>query len=283
MRFQFIFSISIFIFIVNAQEFAWLPFHPTTTQPPPGRLSITESHRFAGSMAPGGEQNLFRHALGMDDFGNTSMEFALGLNSRLQSSLSWESRRQTAGAGAKFAAFRQSPEGSPLSLAFSLNFETRTQKVEKGKKYSAGGALSLQRSFFDEHWILSASALGQSHTNTDALGAKPAHSIAAGIGVIRQGSSMITFADMLFPLRSGSTGYRYTYGGRASNGIPPLAFGAGFRLWRGTLDLSASNTTSMLASNFLAGADEPTVMRMMEWRLGLGYRHTFTLWKGMNP
>jgi hypothetical protein len=36
-----------------------------------------------------------------------------------------------------------------------------------------------------------------------------------------------------------------------------------------------TNTTAMLYTNVLAGADEPTALRMMEWRIGLGYRCRF--------
>ncbi len=261
--------------LVFGQERLRLPFQPTVAMLQSGEFSVSESHRFAGSIAPIGEPNLFRHALGMDQFGNTAMELSAGIWSNVLGSLAWESRLQSAEVGTKISALRQNRYRLPISLVLSANLAMRNRGVEKGDRYSAGGSLTLQRSLFDNHWMLAVSALGQSHTNLEILSVQPRHSFAVGMGIIRQGTSITTFGDVLFPLHQGGYGYRNTYGARAPDGIPPMAFGAGFQLWRGILDVLITNTTSMQYANFLAGADAPTALRMMEWRLGLGYRYGF--------
>jgi len=259
-----------------ANDLTRLPFLSAATAPA-GRVVVGESERFGGPIAPDGERDLFRHALGMDHFGNTSLEAAYGFTRRLSASLAWESRMQTAGIETQLSLAQQS-EGAPLSLALNLNARKRFDNaVEKGKRYSGGGALAGERSFF-ERWTAALGLAAQSHTNVDEPGKKPNHTVAAGIGLIRRGDYVTAFGQALFPLRAEAKGYRSTYGGRAPNGIPPIAFGVSFDFFgRGALETLCANTNSMLAANFLAGADEPTPTRLMEWRLGLNFRDAVAL------
>jgi len=260
-----------------------LPFLSATSGAPEGCLAMQESERFGGPIAPAGERNLFRQALGMKHLGNTSMELGYGFTRRLSASLAWESRMQTAGIETQLALAKQSG-GAPLSLSLNLNARKRFENtVEKGKRYSGGGALALERTFFSS-WTAALDLAAQSHTNVDQPGIKPNHTMAAGIGLIRRGDYVTAFGQALFPLRVKAKGYRSTYDGRAPLGISPLIFGIAFDFFgHGVLEALAANTTSMLAANILAGADDPTPSRLMEWRLGLNYRFTLALRTGHEP
>ena len=99
-----------------------LPFQSAGSPFRAGRLEFRETHRFAGAIAPAGEGNLFRHALGMDQFGNTFLSAAYGLSPAWRLGLSWEKERETFGAEVVYSPWRQGPDRPPVSLALAATW-----------------------------------------------------------------------------------------------------------------------------------------------------------------
>jgi hypothetical protein len=251
-----------------------LAFMPTASTVPRGTIQFEDVHRFNGAIAPAGEPNLFRNALGMSDFGITSLSSTYGLLTGSQGGIFWESRRQTAG-----VELRQVLLGfgdpAPVSLSATVNALTRFAPKD-GEKQSVGGSAALQRT--GKAWTILATFAGQTGTFADTGALTENLALAWGAGFLHRGEHMNFFGEAVFPLRG-----QRTYGGREPGGIPLLALGIGFRLWRGTLDVMAINATSIPAGNVLSGPDSPSRGRTMDARVGTTYRYAFDLTRKSAP
>jgi hypothetical protein len=246
-----------------------LAFLPTASTVPDGAIQFEDVHRFDGAIAPVGEENLFRNALGMTDPGATSLSATYGFFSRTQGGIFWESRLQTAGLEVKQVLLKWG-EDAPLSVAAAVNAQTRFAPAD-ADRFSTGGTAILQRT--GKTWTALATFAGQTGTLADT-GEASDLAFAWSAGLLRRGEYCNVFGEAVFPLQ----GHR-TYAGRAPDGIPLFALGIGFPLWRGTLDVLVLNATSISPGNLLSGPNPPAPLRKTEAHLGVAYRYGFDLKK----
>ena len=157
-----------------------------------------------------------------------------------------------------------------------MNTQIRTDRqVLSDRRQSFGGSLIVTRSLFDDRLEILFNGLGQSHTNVDQEGQDPDHSAAAGLGALWRYNRLSFWGEWIFPLQIGDAGYVKEYSGLAPDGIPLQAYGFNYRIYNHAFALAVSNYTDMLAANFIAGAHQPGITRLNEWRLGFNLTRTF--------
>jgi hypothetical protein len=243
-----------------------LAFLPTATTLSPGVIQLEDQHRFDGAVAPAGEPNLYRNALGMTDLGSSAFTAVFGIASGLQAGASFETRWQTLGIEVKQELLRFGDQ-APLSMTASLNAQKRLEprRAESG---SAGGGVILQRA--GPAWTVLATLAGQTGTLTDTGQSATSSTFAYGFGILYRANHLQWFTEAVIPLQD----FR-TYEGREPDGLPLLAVGIGIPVFHGILDVLVTNATSVSIGNLLSGPDAPIAHRTMEAHLGIAYRYAF--------
>jgi hypothetical protein len=233
-------------------------------------------HRFDDPISPQGENNPFYNLLGMDGGANIYFDLGFGLGNLGEVTLGRERENKTYGLEGKLQAWNQRVDHRPLSLALTGNVQVRTDRgIEAAKRASLGGSLIVSRSFREDQFEIVTNTLFQSHTNIAETLDKPDHSLAVGLGGIWRLDRLSFFAEGIFPLHLGDFGYRRTYPGRASNGIPLQGYGFNYRIYNHSFALTVTNYTSIFASNYIVGAHTPGPDRLNDWRLGFNLTRSF--------
>jgi Membrane bound beta barrel domain (DUF5777) len=251
---------------------------PTAEVTPNQHVFTRFAHRFEEPIAPAGENNPFYHLLGMDGSANIYFDVAAGFANLGEVTLGREREYKTYSLEGKILPWSQRFDHKPISLAFTLNAQVRTERgLEDDKRLSLGGSAIISRSLFGDRLDLLGHAMAQSHTNVTETGESPDHSLAAALGVIWRIDRLSLFGELIVPLAFGDIGYRRTYAGRAENGIMPIGAGFNYRIYNHAFALTVTNYTSMLPAQYTSGAHSPGLSRLHEWRLGFNLTRLFKL------
>lgn len=251
---------------------------PTAEVTPNQHLFTRFAHRFVDPIAPPGENNPFYNLLGMDGSANIYFDVSAGLANLGEITLGREREYKTYSLEGKILPWSQRYDRKPISVAFTVNTQVRTERgVEDDKRFSFGGSAIVSRSLFNDRLDVLAHAIAQSHTNVTETGMSPDHSLAAALGLIWRLDRLSLFGEIIFPLSVGDIGYRRTYPGRAENGIMPIGTGLNYRIYNHAFALTVTNYTSLLAAQYASGAHAPGLSRVQEWRLGFNLTRLFKL------
>jgi hypothetical protein len=207
-------------------------------------------------------------------------QLSLAFPYRVEWTLSRESAFKTFGLQSKWQTWNQSEDQMPLSFAMHGNAQIRTQReLDEDKRWSVGGGVQMARHLWQERIEIAGELLGQSATNMTQAQANADHSLAIGVNGHYRMNPLAFYLEAIIPLSLGDYGYREPVSHFQTKGIPFIGAGLSYRTSQSCFEVLVTNSTSMLAANYLGGVNQSTRGRPLEWRLGFDWTRQIKLGK----